>query len=240
MQTLKIPDKYKNILAQITESLKSAYNQELVSIILYGSAASGEFIDNRSNLDLLVILKDTDPDRLSSSAAIFQKHKIINCLFFTEDYIARSSDIFPIEFLDMKDNYLVLYGKDVLKEISIDPRNLRFQCEQELKSKLIKLRQAYLLLGKDTLALRSLLLTSFTSVMHILRNALRIKGSTPPYPKEDVLKALEQEFKIRLDTWSKILQLKNKGNRLSAEETRSLFADFIRELESAANLVDKL
>jgi len=34
----------------------------------------------------------------------------------TEEYIAKSKDVFPIEFLDMQENYAVIYGKDVLKK----------------------------------------------------------------------------------------------------------------------------
>ena len=58
---------------------------------------------------------------------------MINPVFFTEDYIIRSTDVFPIEFLDMKENHVTLYGKDLFEAIAVDTKNLRFQCEQEIK-----------------------------------------------------------------------------------------------------------
>ncbi len=46
-------------------------------------------------------------------------------LFLTEEQINSSTDIFPIEFLDMQENYTVIYGKDVLRDISVDIKNLQ-------------------------------------------------------------------------------------------------------------------
>ena len=240
MEQLKIADRHKNILQSFTQSLKDIYPEELLSVILYGSAVSGEFVDKQSNLNLLVVLKNTDLEVIKKSSKLIHKFKMFNTLFLTEDYVANSTDIFPIEFLDMQENYFVLYGKDVLKDIQIDIRNLRFQCEQELKAKLLKLRQTYLLINNNTPALRSLLFMSFTSVLHILRNVLRIKGRKPPYLKHEVLKELASEFKIDIHVWEKILSAKNKKIKLTGREIEQSFISFVRELESIVTIVDKL
>jgi hypothetical protein len=240
MEQLKIADQYKNILQKCTQGLKDIYPEELLSLILYGSAASGEFVNKHSNLNLLAVLKNTDLELIKKSSKLIRKLKMIDALFLTEDYIANSTDIFPIEFLDMQENYLLLYGKDFLKDIQVDMRNLRFQCEHELKAKLIKLRQTYLLLNNNMPALRTLLFMSFTSILHILRNVLRIKGRKPPYLKHEVLKELASEFKIDIHVWEKILSAKNKKIKLTATEIKQLFISFVRELESIVTIVDKL
>lgn len=240
MEQLKITDRHKNILQKFTQRLKDIYPEELLSLILYGSAVSGEFVDKHSNLNLLAVLKNTDLEVIKKSSRLIHKFKIINTLFLSEDYVANSIDIFPIEFLDMQENYFVLYGKDILKNIQIDIRNLRFQCEHELKAKLLKLRQAYLLLNDNMPALRSLLFMSFTSVLHILRNVLRIKGRKPPYLKHEALKELASELKIDIHLWEKILSAKNKEIRLAGREIEQLFISFVRELESIVAIVDKL
>jgi len=240
MERLKIADQYKNILQKFTQGLKDIYPEELLSLILYGSAASGEFVDKHSNLNLLVLLKNTDLEAIKKSSKLIHKFKMISTLFLTEDYIANSTDIFPVEFLDMQENYLVLYGKDILKDIQVDIRNLRFQCEQELKAKLLKLRQAYLLLNNNMPALRSLLFISFTSILHILRNLLRIKERKPPYLKLEVLKELAREFKIDIQVWEKILSAKNKKIKLAGKEIEQLFISFVKELELIVNIIDKL
>jgi predicted nucleotidyltransferase len=240
MQGLKIPDKFKNNLRNFIQNLKDIYKDELISLILYGSAASGEFIEKHSNLNILVVLKNTDLDNLKKASGIINKFKMINPLFLTKEHISSSTDIFPIEFLDMQENYLVLYGKDILKEINIDVKNLRFQCEHELKAKLINLRQAYLRINNDKTALRNLLFRSFTSILHILRNVLRLKGKKPPYLKQDILKEAALEFQMDMNVWEKILAAKNKQIKLSNKDTEELFINFVRELEKIVDIVDRL
>ena len=240
MERLKIPDKYKNILQKFAQDLKDIYQEELISLILYGSAVSGEFVEKHSNLNLLVVLKDAHLESLKKSSKLIHKFNMINTLFLTEDYIAKSTTFFPIEYLDMQENYFVIYGKDILKGLHVDTRNLRFQCEQELKEKLLKLRQAFVMKSNDASALRNLLFISFTSFVHILRNILRLKGKKPPYLKHEVLKEVISEFKIDSVVWEKILSAKNNHVKLSGAEVEELFGSFIKELEFIVDIVDQL
>ena len=238
MENLSISDKHKKILKSFTDDLLKVYNEELVSVVLYGSAASGEFVDKHSNFNLLIVLKSTGFGDLKKSSKVLQKFKMLNALFLTESYILSSLDIFAIEFLDMQENHFVLYGKDILKDIHVDISNLRFQCEQELKQKLLKLQHAYLRSGDSPHILNSLLFSSFTSILHILRNVLRLKGITPPYLKHEIIKELTLQFNINSSTWEKILGARNKEIKLNAHESEELFADFTKEVKALISIVD--
>lgn len=242
MQELSLPQKIKKICEDFIERLKHIYADALISVVLYGSAASGEFTDKRSNINLLIVLNDTGLPSLSRVKNIINKprYRILNTFFFTENYLKNSTDVFPMELLDMKENYLVLYGKDVLKDLEIDVRNLRFQCEQELKSKLINLKQIYLNLGKDKFALQTLLFKSFTSTLYILRNVLRLKGKAPSYLKSEILKGLSSEFKIDINVWEKILLGKNREIKLGVKDLEALFFCFVEDLEKIVNIVNFL
>jgi len=241
MPELNLNPRIKRLLSDFTRSLEGIYGKELVSVILYGSAASGEFIESRSNLNLLVVLKDDSPDYLKMASNLMRKPKFreISPLFLDREYINNSLDVFPIEFLDMKENYSVLSGEDLLKGISVDTRNLGFQCEQELKLKLIRLRQLFLSESSNKPLLRQALFKAFTSVMHILRNVLRLKGGQAPYLKEKILEEVASEFRIDKDCWSKILNAKSGRIRLSGPETEAVFAGFLKDLEGLAEAVDK-
>lgn len=242
MSECKLKKKFQDLLAAFVQGLERIYPDNLLSVILYGSAASGEFREEHSNLNILVILQNSDWEDFKRVSPFINQHRfrMIRPLFLSEEYIRSSSDVFPIEFLDMKENYKVLTGKDVLKDVSIDTKNLRFQCEQELKAKLISLKHLYLRIKKDKLALKNLLFKSFTSVMHILRNVIRLKGKTPPYLKQDILKAVALEFQIDLDAWQKIFAAKNKQIKLRGIESEQLFTALVRDLEKIAHLIDRL
>lgn len=240
MQELNLPPGLKDKVSDFLKGLKSIFARDLISVILYGSAASGEFVEKRSNLNLLVVLKNSGLENLKTASGVVNKSRLINPLFLTERYIASSTDIFPIEFLDMKENHEVLYGKDVLKDIVVETVNLRFQCEQELKAKLIGIKHFYLKINKDQRALGKFLLESFTPVLHVLRNVLRLKGKKPAYQKKDLLKDLAAEFEINLHSWETILAAKQNEVKLGIKTTYSLFANFVDDLEGIVEAVDKL
>lgn len=241
MRELNLPDKIRGILDNFGRGLKDIYADDLVSLILYGSAASAEYVHTRSNLNLLVVLKETGLGNLKKAAPLVHKRefRIIEPIFFTEEYIGRSADIFPIEFLDMKENYAVLSGKDVLAGLEIERKNLRFQCEHELKAKLINLKKAYVDNCNREAALRVVLFNSFTSILHIMRSALKLKDREPPYRKEELIDELAAEFKIDAGVLRKILAARNKQVTLDKKDTEELFIGFVRELERTVEAVDR-
>ena len=237
MKNLRLPSKLGQEIAAFIQSLKEIYQEDLLSVILYGSGASGEFVTNHSNLNILVILKSTELLFLKQASRIVKRFKNLAPLFLTKEYIFSSCDTFPIEFLDMQENYVVFYGQDVLKEIHVDLKNLGFQCEQELKAKLLNLKQLYLSLNSQPANLKKPLFKAFTSILHILRNVLRLKGIQPPYLKEDLLKELAAYFKIDIALWEKILAAKLKKIRITKTEIEELFSVLVDNLEKIVDVL---
>lgn len=240
MTDAALTGKIKDTLDEFIASLKAVYANALITVALYGSASSGEFCDKHSDVNLLIVLDNTELDNLSRISELILKRKFrkLRPLFFTQEYIESSLDVFPIEFLDMKENYRVLHGKDVLSGLEVDPKNLRFQCEQELKAKLIGLKNIYLR-NTERDALRNALFKAFTSVTHIIRNLLRLKGVKPPYLKEDILKEISRQFAIDTANFTRILAVKKDDLKLSYKELDALFLAFTKDVEKIAAFVDK-
>ena len=240
MEKNNIPQKIQKTLDNFTAGLKATYQDGLISVILYGSCASGEFKPGFSNINLLIVLDDPSLENLAKSKTLFKKSDFrhFNCLFFTPDYLNRSTDVFPIEFLDLKENYVIVYGKDLLSELEIDLKNLRFQCEQELKAKLLNIK-AFFLHNRDKTALQNGLVKSFNSFLHISRNLIRLKGKSPAYKKEKILAELAVEFEIEVSGLKKIFDLKNKRLKLNYRETEELLFNFVRTLEAIIKVVDE-
>jgi predicted nucleotidyltransferase len=235
----ELPGKIKSVLDEFVKNLQDVYKTDLISAILYGSAASGEFSPAHSNVNLAVVLCDTSLTALGKIAPIMNKRKfrVLNTVFFTEGYIKSSCDVFPVEFLDMKENHNVLYGKDVFNDLAIDTKNLRFQCEQELKSKIINIKRTYIENIKNP-DLDKFLIKFFTSSLHLLRNILMLKTGKGADKKEDILNGLAAEFHIDIFAMKTILQAKCSNKRLPRNTAAGLFNLFVRDLESIANLVD--
>jgi len=241
MSNIAISPQISLKLEEFIRKVCNLYQADVVSIILYGSASSGEFIEDRSNVNLLIVLDNATIANCSKIEPVInsKRYKEFEPIFFSKEDLLSSTDVFPIEFLDMRENYKVLFGEDVLKDLNIDLKNLRFQCEHELKSKLILMRQAYIKLNQNKAALESMLLKSFTSVMHLTRNVLKLKNKNPKYPKSEFLTQLVEDLQIRQEEWEKILKLKNNQIKVNREELLALYINFVSDLERIASFVDK-
>ncbi len=113
-----IPEKQ---LTEFARRLRQAAGENLESMILYGSAAGGEFHPEFSNLNLLCIVHDLSFSVLQAMAPAVdwwtqQKHSAP--LIFTREELERSADVFAIEFLDMQQRHRLLFGEDVLRSLA--------------------------------------------------------------------------------------------------------------------------
>lgn len=241
LNNTSLPPRIGSKVNSLCSSLIDIYGKGLVSLILYGSASSGDYQEDRSNVNLLVVLDDISLPNLSRAYPLINNKRFTGIIpiFFTEDFINSSLDVFPIEFLDLKESHKILYGKDIVSSMKIDDRNLRFQCEHELKSRLIDIRRIYLASG-DRNTMEKLLFKTFTSAIHIMRNLIRFKGPVPRNSKAEILNCFERTFGVHAGCMHKILWADNKKMRLTAQNIETLLSGFISDLETVSSIADGL
>lgn len=166
-------------LQEFVSGVQSAVQDKLVSALLYGSAARGEPYTPNSDLNVLLIVKDfslKDMSALRKVLARGQKNARIAPIFWTEEELKNSVDVFPVEFLDMAENHKVLYGKDPVTGIHVDTKNLRHQVEFELRSKLLRLRSGWIEFSDSPKAQLNFLLRSGASLMLLFTQAQKMSG----------------------------------------------------------------
>src|SRR3954470_24946647 len=121
-------------LDELVAQLRAAYGTGLRSVVLYGSAAAGEHIAKRSDYNVLVIVDSLDASRLaaaSAAARAWAEGGNPAPLTLTTSEWRGSSDIFPMEYADILERHKILYGESPFDGISVDPKDLRLQLEQE-------------------------------------------------------------------------------------------------------------
>lgn len=232
----------RKIVEPYCDKMVTLHGDNLRSIVVYGSAVGQDFVLKRSNINLLIVFQRVDPPDLEKSLKLIQhgrKRRIIAPLFLTKRHIETSVDTFPIEFLEMKENHLVLYGEDLLSELEIKMDNLRLQCEQQLKGRLIRLRQAYLEIGRKKREIESLIFDSLTTLIPTLRNMLRLKGIYPPATKQEVIGLVAENFSVNGDLFSQVLAMKRGELKIRKDESKRLFGDYIEEIERLGMIVDE-
>lgn len=230
------------IVRRFAEDVQQVYGDDLLAVILYGSAASGEYVKGKSNINCLVLLKQVTLAELKKCRKHlhqWRKNAIVVPLFLDPAYLRSSTDVFPIEFLDMKERYRLLYGQDFLRDMEVSLGNLRFQCEQELKGKVLRLRQLYLEKADSIEALKSLMTKSISSFTVLFKALLRLKGVLAPQSTEDVLARLS-ELGLPKEALTRVSRLKREDTKLRRDELDLLFGQYLDEVQAAVNFVDQM
>jgi len=230
-------------LSQMVEDLRGLYEKELLSVVLYGSAARGDHAGKNSDLNVLVVLQDLDLPFLERGADLavrWNRKGNPPMLFFTPELIRESRDVFPMEFLDIRDSHRVLFGDDPFREIEVARENLRLQCESELKGKMIQFRERYLLTQGSRKDLHRLMIDSFPGVMTILRGILRLSGVAAPGVHSEVIESVCGRFGLEPGPFHRVAAWKGGESPGNLEQVREVFQGYYRELRKLVKEVDRL
>jgi len=235
-----VPEKQIN---EFVTRLREAAGDNLQSVILYGSAASGEFHPGFSNVNLLCLLRETSFSALNALAPAVkwwtrQKHHAP--LLLTREELERSTDVFSIEYLDMQQHHKVLFGDDVLSALSIPMHLHRAQLEYELQEKLILLRQRLLLTAGDTKALWELMLGSVSTFATLFRHALIAIGVTPPASKREAIQVLASRLQFDPAAFQQLLDIREGKADRKQFQVAEVFSNYLRAIQHVTAAVDKM
>ena len=180
----KIPDQPQDVFVDLTEDYKKVFGKDLVSLIIYGSAAGGYYVKGKSDINLLVVLTPQAVDRLDDMLDVvksWRKRRVAIPWVMTKDFIGKSLDCYPIEFLNLQTNHILIHGEDVLAPLQFKPADLRLQIERELKGKLILLRQGYLETEGSARQIRALIHRSLMAFVSIFNALIYLKQAAVPH-----------------------------------------------------------
>jgi hypothetical protein len=236
------PEKQK-LLNEFVERMRKVAGTSLQAIVLYGSAAAGDYVDNHSDVNLLCILGETSFSSIQTIAPVVDwwcalKHRAP--LLLSAEDIRRSADVFSIEFLDMRRHYQLLWGDDILKGLEIPMRLHRAQLEYELREKTILLRQRLLVLSGNESAKWDLLLHSVPAFGTLFRHALIALGDTGPGSKRESASALAARLNVDATSFSDLLDIREGKKDRSSLKVDEVFARYLKLVEGVTASVDKM
>jgi predicted nucleotidyltransferase len=237
----QLPESVRAKAVNYAEKLIDLHRENLLSVVVYGSAASGNFVPKVSDINLAVILKTLGFNDLRKSLHLVRdgkKHRISAPLFLTPDYIRQSIDVFPVEFLDLKDQHILLYGQNVLSTIMVDDRYLKLFCEEQIKGKLLRVRQAYLEIGLNPNGKEALLKDSLHALIPIFRNLLRLSHKPVPSDKAELLKALGRAYAVDDSVLTAIYRDRTNDEKIAGHDVDRYVESYINILEKLAAQVD--
>jgi len=228
---------------EFVSRMKQAAGQNLQSIVLYGSAATGEFQADFSNLNLLCILRETSFSKLSAISPVVEwwhRQKNPAPLIMTQEELEHSTDVFSIEFLDMQHHHRVLFGDELLRSLQIPMHQHRAQLEYELREKLILLRQRLLEAGDNDRALWQLLLGSVSTFGTLFRHALLALGDAAPHSKREAIQLLAARIPFEPSAFLQLLDIRDHKADRKQFDAKDVFTRYLAAVQHVTSAVDTM
>lgn len=235
-------EKNIKISGEFLKDLQVSFGDNLVSAIFYGFAEQ-QSGGKSPHINALVILKDNSPSEIAKSSGFLKKwHKnsINSPLFLTQDFINESLDTFPLEFIEMKSSYDVLFGVDVLGGLEFAPEDIRRQCERELKGKLIHLRSEYLNHRENTKKLRDLVSRSLKTFRPLFQGAVFLETGIIPLGTNEITDSLSKYYGLDKSLFDNLRAFERGELKLKYEEADKLFDIYVEELDKLSEAVNNL
>ncbi|MBI4442215.1 MAG: nucleotidyltransferase domain-containing protein [Acidobacteria bacterium] len=231
------------LLNELVTRLREAYGDDLVSVVLYGSAASGDYQVKFSDLNILCILRVVGVPELQRGGRVIEwwrKQKQPPPLLLSVEETRNAHDAFPIEFLDIRQSHRVLYGEDLASQIQVNAAHHRRQVEHELRSGLLRLRARYLVMQRDGKGVIQLMAKSLPTFATLARHALLLAESGAPIRKREAFEAASQRFGLHPLPFETLLRIREGTQKVTGEQVHALFASYLEQITRLVQAVDNL
>jgi len=225
------------------EKLAAGLGNNLQSITIVGSSLTQDFRAGHSDINTVLVVGEQTVAALNAIASLarpMSRKKISPPLLMTSSYIERSRDVFGVELLDFQLTHQTILGQDPFASLTFEKKNVRLQCERELKAMLIRLRQGYIAAAANRKLVRDILISTAKGLAPLLRAMLWLRDVDRPSRTEPTLNKAAAEFAINLDSLIATGKWQHEKVRLGETEMENTFASVYATVEQLATIVDKL
>ena len=229
-------------LTDLVTRLKNAAGSNLLSVILYGSAATEEFHPGHSDLNVLCIMQSLgrdDLNKLHAASAWWAKKGHPAPLFFTLNELHHSADVFAIELLDIKAAHRVLHGEDVIASLHVPMDLHRLHVERELRNNMLRLRQHYMMHPVDSRKTLELMPSSISTFAALFRHALIALGEDPPPSKRSTMDRLGSVLGFDPSPFHTIFEIREGHKRERDVDVQATFDAYLDRVVKVTEEIDR-
>lgn len=148
-EVIELPAKVNSVLTEFVNSTKKAFEDDLRSIVLFGSGAEGK-LRPASDVNVIVLLSRFDQhkaDQMREPLRLAEAAIKLKAMFLLEEELQPASQAFAVKFADVKRRRRVLYGDDPFAGISVSREDSIFRLKQTLLNLILRLRESYISRG---------------------------------------------------------------------------------------------
>jgi len=214
-------------------ALKSTCTTDLVSVVLFGSLARGDFNPHSSDANLLLIFRTVTPallERIAPALEAARRDFDPSPMILAQADLPVCADVFPIKFRDIQRHHIVLAGCADFTSLDLTPERLRRQCQRELQNMLLRLRFVFLQKSKFPEALASALTQNASPFIHDLAVVVELLGGEIPNSKPATIDAASK-LNLNCEVLHAIAELKQGANAVSVDLLKEHYAAFLSLIE---------
>lgn len=234
----------RKLIDASVKALATSCGDRLRTVALCGEAAGAGYRPGRSRLDFAVLVDTVDGQVLKAIAASrlgAWTSRVTPPLVLDATYISSSLDVFPLEFLDLCDRHEVVFGaSDPFADLSFEREHLRLHIEQQLRGKLLHLREAYIGARGSRSKVRRLLIDTPAAFETIARGILYVVESLRPTEPTALFAAVENELNLALPTLRLLEQVRTGSAHLTRKDVEPMFDSYLAEVEALVARADSL
>lgn len=229
--------KLEETLNQAVSALRAELGDNLYSCCVYGSAVRGNSIEGVSDINLLIILNQSDAAAHEAISRAIGGKSLIDPFVLNKHGIERSERAFAPKFASIKRNYRVLHGADPLADLKVDPALEKFLCEQAIRN--LRLRLVYSFITRQQhKAYDKFVVRNITAIFIQLSEVLRLNGLAIPAEFDTRVPLLEKEFKVDGKVLRDLLVLRKSPQKFSDAEAIAWHERLFPVLDTVVNWIE--
>lgn len=226
---------------KMTQELQALLGNQLLSVVLFGSAAAGDHAGKNSDINLLVVthpLSRIELQSLFRAVVPWAKQGNPPPLLLTREHLKNFVDVFPLEILDIQHNHQVLLGADPVADLKVSLDHLRVELAHELQGKLLQLKTRFTMSGGRPKVVEKLMVESLSTFLVLFKGALWLYGEKPPLKKMDALRKLKDRVTFEVDVFETLDYLK-RGEKSKGLDVLGTFDKYLANVEAVIDQVGK-
>ncbi|MBI1209001.1 MAG: hypothetical protein GC191_17150 [Azospirillum sp.] len=237
--TTQLPPPLQQGLSALVEGAQAAFGEDLLAVVLFGSAAEGR-LRSASDLNLVIVLRRFDGigvDEFRDSYRLAHAAARVRAMFLLGSELEMAAQLFPVKITDILLRRIVLYGTDPFAGLEIPRDALRHQAMQMLTNLTLVLRERYALLSLREDKLAPVLGEVAPPLRACAAALLTLEGRTTVSPRAALEAVIGECGDPRWTDVPELFQKVRQGLVLAPGQARSaLFA----VIDLAANLQTRL
>jgi predicted nucleotidyltransferase len=180
-----LPQEVSQALAEFVEAAKTALGPDLVSIVLFGSAAEGR-MRATSDVNLILVLArferrsiDALREPLRSAHALIR----LEAMLILESELPAAAEAFAVKFADIGERHRLIHGKDLFAGLTPSRGAMLVRLRQILLNFILRTRERYALVSLREEQLGSVIADAAGPLRSAAALILALEGRPAESPK---------------------------------------------------------